>query len=110
LLLRVHHPRADPRGHPRPRLRHEQCAGHLQDDGGGGCVTQDRAAVVTALRGLVAADAVITEPHELARYEKGWRYGSGTALAVVRPADTGEVSRVLAFASAQGLRVLPQGA
>lgn len=74
-------------------------------------MTHDRAAVVAALRGLLrAADAVITEEHERARYEKGWRYGSGTALAVVRPADTAEVARVLAFATAQGVRVLPQGA
>jgi FAD/FMN-containing dehydrogenase len=73
-------------------------------------MTRDRAAVVEALRAFLAADAVITEPHELARYEKGWRYGSGTALAVVRPANTEEVARVLAYASEQGMRVLPQGA
>jgi FAD/FMN-containing dehydrogenase len=49
-------------------------------------------------------------PHERARYEKGWRYGRGQALAVVRPAGTEEVARVLAFASSEGVRVLPQGA
>ena len=70
----------------------------------------DRAAVLASLRDLLGDGAVVTEPHELARYEKGWRYGSGTALAVVRPGSTEEVSRVLAFASAQGIRVVPQGA
>jgi FAD/FMN-containing dehydrogenase len=70
----------------------------------------DRAAVVASLRGLLGEGAVVTEPHELARYERGWRYGSGTALAAVRPSSTEETSRVLAFASAHGVRVIPQGA
>jgi FAD/FMN-containing dehydrogenase len=73
--------------------------------------TPDRAALVASLRGLLSGEgAVVTEPHELARYEKGWRYGQGTALAVVRPSTTEEVARVLAFATAEGIRVLPQGA
>jgi FAD/FMN-containing dehydrogenase len=63
-----------------------------------------------ALVDLLGADAVVTEPHELARYEQGWRYGRGAALAAVRPATTEEVARVLVFAAAQGLRVVPQGA
>jgi len=70
----------------------------------------DRAAVVASLRGLLGEGAVVTEPHELARYERGWRYGSGTALAAVRPSSTEETSKVLAFASAHGVRVIPQGA
>ena len=70
----------------------------------------DRAQVAASLAELLGKDAVISEPHELARYEKGWRYGSGTALVVVRPRDTSEVARVLAFASQIGIRVLAQGA
>ena len=70
----------------------------------------DRAEVATALAALLGPDAVVTEPHELARYEQGWRYGRGTALAAVRPGTTEDVSRVLAFASARGIRVVPQGA
>ena len=70
-----------------------------------------RAAVVRSLATMLGEGAVVTEPHELARYEKGWRYGSGTALAVVRPGSTEEVARVLAFASAQRHpRACPQGA
>jgi FAD/FMN-containing dehydrogenase len=64
----------------------------------------------TALVDLLGADAVVTEPHELARYEQGWRYGRGAALAAVRPSTTADVARVLAFATAQGLRIVPQGA
>jgi len=70
----------------------------------------DHAGVVRARVGLVGADAVLTEPHELARYEQGWRYGQGKALAAVRPSRTEDVARVLAFASSQGIRVVPQGA
>ena len=70
----------------------------------------DRAAVVRALGGLVGEGAVLTEPHELARYEQGWRYGQGKALAAVRPGSAEDVARVLAFASSRGIRVVPQGA
>src|SRR6185503_19628384 len=70
----------------------------------------DHAQVAGELSALLGADAVVTEPHERARYEQGWRYGRGTALAVVRPGSTEEVSRTMAFAAARGLRVVPQGA
>src|SRR6266513_83769 len=71
--------------------------------------TVDRAAMVSALVERLGADAVVTEPHELARYEQGWRYGQGKALAAVRPGSTEQVSRVLAFAHGRGIRVVPQG-
>jgi FAD/FMN-containing dehydrogenase len=70
----------------------------------------ERTTVARALADMLGADAVLTEAHELARYEEGWRYGKGRALAVVRPGRTEDVARVLAFASGQGIRVLPQGA
>jgi FAD/FMN-containing dehydrogenase len=70
----------------------------------------ERAGVVSSFQALLGGDAVVAEPHERARYEKGWRYGQGTALAVVRPASTEQVARVLAHASAHAIPVLPQGA
>jgi FAD/FMN-containing dehydrogenase len=70
----------------------------------------DPAAVARSLRDLLGEAAVVTEPHELARYEQGWRYGAGKALAAVRPSSTEQVSRVLAFAAARAIRVVPQGA
>ena len=70
----------------------------------------ERAKVSGELSALLGPDAVVTEPHERARYEQGWRYGRGTALAVVRPSGTEGVSRLLAFTAARGLRVVPQGA
>src|SRR5437867_12046351 len=72
--------------------------------------TPDRAEVVKSLRELLGEGAVLTEPHELARYEQGWRYGQGKALAAVRPRSTEDVARVLAFASSRGIHVVPQGA
>jgi FAD/FMN-containing dehydrogenase len=70
----------------------------------------DREAAIAELRRMLGDDAVLTEAHDLARYEQGWRYGQGKALAAVRPSDTEGVSRVLAFTSERGIRVVPQGA
>lgn len=70
----------------------------------------DRGHLAHELSALLGDDAVLSEPHELARYEKGWRYGSGTALAVARPRTTEEVARVLGFASEHRVRLLAQGA
>ncbi len=65
--------------------------------------------VFAGLRALLGDGAVLVEPHELERYEKGWRYGRGKALAAVRPSGTEEVSRLLSYASSLGLRVVAQG-
>jgi FAD/FMN-containing dehydrogenase len=70
----------------------------------------DPSSLVSALRSFLAADAVVTEAHELERYEKGWRYGQGKALAVARPSSTAELSKVLAWANESRVPVLPQGA
>ena len=40
-----------------------------------------REGAIAGLRALLGPDAVVTEAHELARYEQGWRYGQGRALA-----------------------------
>ncbi|HEU4950580.1 MAG TPA: FAD-binding oxidoreductase [Holophagaceae bacterium] len=70
----------------------------------------DATGVIEELRALLGADAVLAPGEDLGRYEEGWRYGRGRALAVVRPSTTEEVSKVLAFAHARDLRVQPQGA
>ena len=69
-----------------------------------------REELLASLRSLFGEDGVVVEPHELERYEKGWRYGRGKALAAVRPSSTEEVSRLLRHASSAGLRVVAQGA
>ncbi len=73
-------------------------------------MTRTREEHIAVLRALLGESAVVVEPHELERYEKGWRYGSGKALAAVRPSSAEEVSRLLRHASALGLRVVAQGA
>lgn len=68
------------------------------------------ATLLDDLRALLGTDAVLAAGDDLARYEEGWRYGKGKALAVVRPGTTAEVSKVMAFAHRHGIRVVPQGA
>jgi FAD/FMN-containing dehydrogenase len=79
-------------------------------DGVGAASGSSGEAFVASLRGLLGEGAVLTEAHERARYEQGWRYGAGAALAVARPASTEEVARVLTLACESGIRVVPQGA
>lgn len=66
------------------------------------------------LRAALTADlgdgAVLHAPDDLARYEKGWRYGLGQARLVARPGTTAEVSGVLSRCHAAGAPVVVQGA
>ncbi len=62
------------------------------------------------LRARLGASAVLEERSDLAAMEQGWRYGSGTALAAVRPGDAAGVAAVLRLASERGIRVQPLGA
>ena len=62
------------------------------------------------LAAAIGAEAILREPEDLKKYEKGWRYGSGRAALVVRPASTEGVAKVLAITHALGVKVVPQGA
>lgn len=62
------------------------------------------------LRQRLGADAVLTDPADLARYEEGWRYGKGRALLAVRPGTAAQVAEALAVLRAHGVPVVPQGA
>ena len=70
----------------------------------------DTARIAADLRAMLGADAVLTDPEDLVRYESGWRYGKGKALLAVRPGTTVDVSRLMAYCQQQGIRVMPQGA
>jgi FAD/FMN-containing dehydrogenase len=70
----------------------------------------DLVRIAADLRAMLGADAVLTEPEDLVKYESGWRYGKGKALLAARPGTTAEVSRLLAYCHGEGLRVMPQGA
>jgi FAD/FMN-containing dehydrogenase len=66
--------------------------------------------LVDAFARLLGPGGVLTSPEDRARFEKGWRYGAGTARCIVRPSSTAEVAAVLRLCGEQRVRVVPQGA
>jgi len=70
-----------------------------------------KAEIVRALRKLVPGDAVIAEDSALVPYESdGLSAYRQTPLAVVLPETTQQVSAVLAWCQAHGVKVVPRGA
>jgi glycolate oxidase len=69
-----------------------------------------RSEFVAALRRLVPGDGVIDDPATLRAYEcDGLAAYRTTPLAVVLPETTAEVSAILAYCHANGLKVVPRG-
>ena len=67
-------------------------------------------ALVASLREIVGETHCLTDPGLRASYETDWtRRFHGDALAVVRPASTVEVARVLVACADAGVAVVPQG-
>ncbi|HEX7887843.1 MAG TPA: FAD-binding oxidoreductase [Ramlibacter sp.] len=65
--------------------------------------------LITRLRAAVGASNVLTEG-DLSAYEMDWRKrAQGKALAVVRPASTGEVAAVVRACAEAGISIVPQG-
>ncbi len=67
-------------------------------------------ALVDELRQLLGSNGVLTDAADRARYERGWRYGSGTARCVARPVDTAQVAAVVQACGRHGARLVAQGA
>ncbi|XAH23555.1 FAD-binding oxidoreductase [Xylophilus sp. GW821-FHT01B05] len=66
--------------------------------------------LLDTLAACVGRAHVLTDAADMARYETEWRRSyPGAARAVVRPASTQEVSRVVAACAAAGVPVVPQG-
>jgi len=62
------------------------------------------------LASIVGARHVLTEPADVAPFFTDWRrVFPGSGLAAVRPANTGEVSKVVALCAQHGVAVVPQG-
>ena len=62
------------------------------------------------LRAMLGADAVYSEPEDIAPYLRDERGAfQGSAGLMVRPASTGEVSQLLAYCSQNAIAVVPQG-
>jgi FAD/FMN-containing dehydrogenase len=67
-------------------------------------------ALLTALRGLLPADQVTTDPAMLQTYGKDWtKVYSPAPSAIVFPRTTAEVSAVLKLASEHGVAIVPSG-
>jgi glycolate oxidase len=74
-------------------------------------VIDRRAAIAAALRRIVAADAVIVPEDERRAYETdGLTAYRQLPLLVVLPSTTAEVSAVLKYCQAEGIKVVPRGA
>jgi len=68
------------------------------------------AALLDRLVGIVGPANVLTAPADTARYEADHRgVFAGACRAVVRPASTDEVSRVVAACAGAGVAIVPQG-
>lgn len=70
----------------------------------------DSAGVVRDLIGILGEGGVASSPADRERYERGYRYGSGHALAVARPATVVELTAVVRYCFAREIRIVPQGA
>jgi len=70
-----------------------------------------REAIIAGLRPLVAAEALVTTEDERRAFETdGLTAYRKMPLAVVLPSTTAEVSAVMAYCHANGVRVVPRGA
>jgi FAD/FMN-containing dehydrogenase len=75
------------------------------NEGPGGAAT-----LLDMLRTIVGAVHVLTEPRDVAPYLTDWRRTfTGSALCVVRPRSTADVSTVVRLCGRAGLAVVPQG-
>jgi len=65
---------------------------------------------LNACRDILGAGQVITDPEDMAAYLTDWRGRfTGSAAAVLRPADTQQVAAVIALCAAAKVPVVPQG-
>jgi FAD/FMN-containing dehydrogenase len=65
---------------------------------------------IQALQAVVGQDQVITAASDLEPYLIDWRKRyRGTALAAVRPANTGEVAKVVQLCAQEKIAIVPQG-
>ena len=70
----------------------------------------DKTQAITALEHIIGTKHVISDPSDMASSLTDWRGDyQGKALAMVRPANTSEVSAILQCADALNMAIIPQG-
>lgn len=73
-------------------------------------MTSTNSALIPALRDAVGASHVLVEDDVKVSYEIDWmRRWQGRSTCVVRPADTGEVARVISACGRERTSIVPQG-
>ena len=66
--------------------------------------------ILETFRELIGDDAVVSEPQDMERYVVDWRGRTrGHAMAVLKPANTAEVSAVVTACVEAGIAIVPQG-
>lgn len=66
-------------------------------------------ALVADIRALIG-DRVVSDPADMRRYERGYRYGDGRARAVARPAAIDDVRAIVRYCYRHDVRLVVQGA
>lgn len=66
--------------------------------------------MIRDLTELLGEAGVLHARPDVEKYERGYRYGTGRAAAVARPATVAELREVVRFCYAHGLRIIAQGA
>ena len=67
-------------------------------------------ALINELKAIVGASYTITSASKMEPYSKGFRFGSGDALAVARPANLLEIWKVLQACEKAGVAIIMQAA
>ena len=67
-------------------------------------------ALINELKAIVGASYTITSAAKMEPYSKGFRFGSGDALAVARPANLVEIWKVLQACEKAGVAIIMQAA
>lgn len=72
--------------------------------------TTDSTELLATLANRLGPGGLLEAPADRAAYERGWRYGQGTALAIARPRNPEQVAEIFRDADRAGVRVQPMGA
>lgn len=68
------------------------------------------AAVIRDLAGLLGEGGLLHAPSDTGKYDSGYRYGRGRALAVARPDTLAGLRSVVRYCYENDLRIIAQGA